>query len=199
MKLFVQVLVALVSIVGLFLLLGFVVTEQSNINEVKVKAPVEWCWNTYQDESRISDWMEGVKEIKLTAGTSGKVGAVQKVIMSGAGSNSISSTSSSELARTITKSAKPKSFGYDYSNSYMHGKSAIDFVAQDSFTIIKSTDVFSANDLWMRSVMFLMKSSINKKTQDQFDKLKLIIEQDYKAQLLKESEDQTEIIESESN
>lgn len=194
MKLFLQVLVALILIVGLFLLLGFVVTEQSNINEVKVKAPVELCWNTYLDESRIGEWMEGVKEIQLTAGTSGSVGATQKVIMSGGG-NSLSSTSSSELSRTITKSIKPNTFSYDYSNSYMNGRSDIKFTAIDSFTTIKSTDVFSANDLWMRSVMFLMKSSINSKTQKQFDQLKLIIEQDYKAQLSKEAEVQTETIE----
>lgn len=187
----IQIVLALVFIVGLFFLLGFIVTEQRNINEVQVKAPIELCWEIYQDESRIGEWMEGVSNIQLIDGTAGRVGAKQKVIMAGAQSSSVSA-SSSELERTITKISAPSTFRYDYTNEMMNGKSEISFLAADSITHIKSMDVFSGKQLWLRSSLFLMKSSINKKTQAQFEKLKLIIEQEYKAQLKQEAERESE-------
>ena len=193
---FIQIVLALVFLVGLFFLLGFVVTEQRNINEVQVKAPIELCWEIYQDESRISEWMKGVSSIQLIEGTAGRVGAKQKVIMAGAQGSSVS-TSSAELERTITEVSAPKTFSYDYTNQMMSGRSEISFLANDSTTYIKSTDVFSGKKLWLRSTLFLMKSSINNKTQAQFEKLKMIIEQDYKAQLKQEAERTSKIIDTE--
>lgn len=193
MKLFLQITITLIVIFGLFFLLGYVVKEQTNVNEVVVNAPVEFCWDVYQDESRISDWMEGVKSITLTEGLAGRVGAKQKIVMSSSEGSSLSA-SASELSRTITKVSAPNNFSFDYTNSIIDGRSDITFITNDSTTIIKSVDKFSGKELWMRSTMFLMKSSINSKTQAQFDRLKLIIENDYKAQLKKQTETQIDTI-----
>lgn len=191
MKMFLQIVFALLFIVGLFFLLGYMVTEQKNINEVKVKAPMEVCWSIYRDESRLSEWMEGVSSIELTEGRAGEVGSKQRMIMSSPEGASITS-SASELTRTITKVSEPKAFSYDYTNAMMDGNSHISFSQRDSMTTIKSVDVFSGKKLWLRSTLFLMKKSINDKTQIQFDKLKDIIEYDYKTQLKKQAKSQTE-------
>jgi len=181
MKFLLQIAAVLIIVAGLFFLLGYLVSEQRNINEVQVKAPIELCWDICQDESRLSEWMEGVSGIQLVAGAAGQVGSKQKVIMSSV------ENSTSELQRTITKVSKPTVFSYDYTNDMMTGRSEITFLARDSITTIKSTDIFSGKKLWLRSTLYLMKSSINRKTQAQYEKLKDIIENDYKVQLRNEA------------
>lgn len=193
MKLLLQIIIALLIIVGLFLLLGYIVTEQKNINEVEVNAPIEVCWNVYRDESRLGKWMEGLSRIDLIEGQSGQVGAKQKITMVSVDGAEITN-SGSELFRTITKVVEPSAFSYDYSNAHMDGRSAITFSQNDSTTLIKSVDIFSGKKLWLRSTLFLMKSSINSNTQVQFDKLKQLIENDYKDQLNREAEIQNEIM-----
>ena len=187
MKLFLQIVFAFLFIVGLFFLLGYVLKEQRNINEIAVNAPIETCWNVYTDESRLSEWMDGFVSADLIEGLPGAVGSKQRMIMSSVEGSKISNTGS-ELFRTITKVSKPNAFSYDYTNALMDGTSEITFLTKDSITTIKSVDVFRGKKLWLRSVMFLMKSSINTKTQDQFDKLKLIIENDHQAKLKNEAE-----------
>ncbi len=194
MKLFLQVIVILGTIIGLFFLLGYLVTEQKSVSQIEVKAPVELCWKIYQDESRISEWMQGVKDIELIEGVGGAVGAKQKIVMNSTDQSSISA-SNAELVRTITQIKKPRLFSYDYTNPLMKGHSEITFTTRDSTTTIKSVDAFTADALWLRSVLFLMKSSINKKTQSQFDKLKEIIEYDYNNQLKEAAESLNETIE----
>lgn len=194
MKMFFQIAIALIAIVGLFFALGYLVKEQKNISEIVVKAPRELCWEVFQDESRMGEWMEGVVGVDMiTKETAVTVGTKQKVRMSNAGGSSIG-TSKSDLIRTITKVAQPKAFSYDYTNGIIDGSAAITFTASDSITTIKSVNLFRAKELWMRSTLFLIKSSINRNTQAQFDRLKVLIENDYQAQLNQQAEDQIETI-----
>jgi len=193
MKMFLQISIALITIVGLFFALGYLVKEQKNINEIVVKAPRELCWEVYQDESRISEWMESVIGVDMiTDDTIVTVGTQQQIRMSSATGASIAE-SGSDLFRTITEVVEPRLFSYDYTSGMIDGNASITFTANDSTTTIKSVNLFSAKELWMRSTLFLIKSSINKDTQAQFDRLKILIENDYKAQQEKQAKDQIEL------
>lgn len=187
MKFFLQILLIILLIVGLFFLLGFIVAEQRTLSQIEVKAPRALCWDVFQDEDLMSEWMDGVERIDLIQGTKGSIGSKQKITMkSSSGSDKLS-----QLVRTITKNSSPSSYSYEYTNAILDGTTEVSFNISDSTTIIRNEDVFTAKELWMRSTLFLMKSSINKRTQNQFDKLKTIIESKYQAQLSTETSTDT--------
>ena len=197
MKFILQIVLVILVIIGLFFLLGYIVTEQRNISEVEVKAPRDLCWDIFQNENMMSEWMEEVERISMIEGTKDSVGSKQKITMkSTSGSDKLSEVS--QLVRTITKNSPPSGYSYDYTNAILDGSTAVSFSISDSITIIRSEDVFSAKELWMRSTLFLMQGSIEKRTQNQFNKLKTIIENKYQTILSNDTLSISEIIKIEN-
>jgi len=187
MKMLLQILAAIIVVIFLFFLMGYLVREQSNVNEIEVKAPISFCWDIYHDETKLTQWMQGIVRIEMVEETEGMVGAKQKIVMkTSPGAGDIADDS--DLFRTITKIDQPTYFSYDYNSNILDGSKEVSFqMYRDSITIIKEMDVFSANDLWMRSVIFLMRNSLQEKTQSQFDQLKLLIENEYALKLAQDS------------
>lgn len=193
MKFFLQILIALCCLIGLFFLLGYVLKYQAVDTEIVVNAPANICWDVYHDETKIGDWLEGIDRINLISGVKQQVGAKQEIKMKKASNTSFMGDATT-LLRTVTSSRPNRSYAYDYESSMLNGSTEVNFTAQDSTTRIKSVDKFRAKKLWVRSTLYLMNKSIKTRTQAQFDNLKSIIEMEYQAQLERDSLSNTEMI-----
>ena len=186
MKFFLQIILALSVIVILFFALGYIVKEQKNINRIEVKAPIRFCWDVFQDDNKLSQWMSGVDRIEYINGTASLPGTQQRIKMKSVDKSKLSA--GSELTRTITQNDAPTFFSYEYSNEILDGYTNVKFeMLSDSATVITNEDVFTANSLWMRSALFLMKSSVEKRTQSNFDQLKTIIENEFALKVSQDS------------
>lgn len=186
MKFFLQIILALIVIVLLFFALGYMIKEQKNVNQIEVQAPIRFCWDVFQDDSKLPQWMSGVDKIEYVTGTVVEPGTQQKIIMKSVDKSSLSGVS--ELIRTITQIDPPTFFSYEYSNDMLNGYTDVRFEMKgDSITTITNQDVFAAKSLWMRSTLFLMKGSVEKRTQSHFDQLKSIIENEYALQVTQDS------------
>lgn len=186
MKFFLQIILAVLVIVILFFALGYMVKEQRNVNQIEVQAPIRFCWDVFQDDKKLPQWMSGVERIEYIKGAEAVPGNQQKIIMKSVGKSNLSGDS--ELIRTITQNDSPTFFSYEYSNDILDGYTDVRFdMIGDSATVITNQDVFAAKSLWMRSTLFLMKGSVEKRTQSHFDQLKTIIENEYALNLAQDS------------
>lgn len=179
MKFFLQILAVIAIVLLLFFLLGYVVSTQANVSKVEVNAPIEFCWDIFHDEKKVTQWMDGIESLIYISGSKNQVGAKQKLNLK---SNTQTSGLSefSEVVRTVQQVDQPTYFSYDYSNDMLSGSTEVRFEMRgDSATVITNVDSFRASQLWMRSVLFLMKGSIQEKSQVQFDQLKNLIENEY--------------------
>lgn len=178
MKFFLQILAIIGFIIVLFFLLGYSVSQQTNISTIEVKAPIKYCWDMFHNEEKMVQWNDGVEGVEFISGSKFQVGAQQKITLASDDANQLSSLS--EIVRTIKKIDAPTFYQYDYSNDILDGSTTVRFERRgDSATLITNEDKFKAKKLWMRSILFLMKPSIGKKSQAQFDRLSGMIENEH--------------------
>ena len=71
------IIVALLAII--FFGKGLLTPQVSYESEIVVNKPVNEAWAIMSDESRISEWLPGIKKMELISGTENKVGAVSKI------------------------------------------------------------------------------------------------------------------------
>lgn len=171
MKYLKYLLATVVVIALLFFGKGFLTPSLSYSSEITVDKSINEAWAVMNDESKISEWLKGIKKVEHVSGEKGTVGAVTKYTFDQDGQESI-------ILETI-KSIKPKE---QISMEFlMEGVMTMDyqtnFSEKNGKTHIKSSTVTKGVNMFTRSMISFMKNSMQEQEDENMSNLKKLIEE----------------------
>ncbi len=164
-------LIGIISLLALLVIAnGFLTPSITYTSETMVDKPVEEAMAVMTDESKLSQWLNGLTDIEHISGEKNTVGAVTKYTYIDEGQESI-------IIETI-KSIQPNdhvalSFVME---DVMDMEYKIDFKEKDGKTHIHSSTTTKGTSLLMRSLIPFMKSSMKAQEDKNMYKLKNLID-----------------------
>jgi len=151
MKIIKYILYAILALIVLFLLIGFVKPEVDYGAEIVVDKPVKEAWAVTQDESKYAQWLEGFKSIELLSGEKGQVGSTYKVTVNpGEGQEDF------EMVETVQSLKEFEHVEMTFDSKAMNFYQKMSFDEQDGKTKIKTDSKVKGKGIFMRSMFALM-------------------------------------------
>lgn len=165
-------------ILGLIVLLalvffgrGMLAPVISYSSEISVDKPVKEAWAVMNDESKISEWLQGITKVEHVSGEKGAVGAVTHYTVSDNGQESI-------IVETIKAINPEESIAMDFEmEGVMYMDYHLDFSEKDGTTHIKSSTKTNGIGLFMRSMISFMKKTMQAQEDENMNNLKKLIEE----------------------
>ena len=171
MKLLKYFLGIIALLVLFFIAKGFVSPSISYDSEIVVEQSLEEAWAVMNDESKISQWLKGIKDIKHLSGEKGTVGAVTQYTFDQNGQETL-------VVETITSINENQHISMDFvMEGVMLMDYRMDFETKEGKTHITSSTTAEGQGLLMRSLLSFMTSSMQDQEDENMNNLKKIIEE----------------------
>lgn len=169
MKVLRYVLLALTLLAGAFFMVGFFTPDFTYNTLIQVNESKEKSFKVFNDESRMSEWLYGFKSIERISGNPNEPGSRYKLIIEDQGK---------EFAMTeVMKAFEPdKRLAFLIDNEVMTIDVDIHFRETDTGTEITSSNTVKGKNLFWRSLFPFYKSTFQNKSQEDYLRLKKIIE-----------------------
>ncbi len=154
----------------LFVAKGFITPSITYGSKIVVDKPITEAWNVMNDESKVSQWLEGMTKMEHISGEKGKVGQVTRYTYNQDGQESI-------IVETM-KSIKPEEHvAMDFvMEDVMTMDYRMDLSTENGKTIIQSTSTTEGIGMFMRSMISFMEGSMQQQEDLNMGKLKEVIE-----------------------
>lgn len=166
LKTFLGILVLLTLI---FIGRGLLTPSINYTSETTVDKPIKEAWEVMQDESKITQWLEGIKDIKFVSGEKGTVGAVTEYTF-------VQNGAESTVIETIKAITPQKQIQMDFSApGAMDMAYTVDYSTLDGKTLIKSTTDVVGQGFFMRCLIPWIKSSMTGQEDKNMANLKKLI------------------------
>ena len=165
------IIVALLAII--FFGKGLLTPQVSYESEIVVNKPVNEAWAIMSDESRISEWLPGIKKMELISGTENTVGAVSKIFFEENGEEMI-------MEETITAITPNEHMAMTFTMDFMDMDYEMHLTDEDGKTRIKSNSNTTGNGIMAKSILSFMKSAMKKQEDTNMNNLKTVIENNTK-------------------
>ncbi|MFQ5639147.1 MAG: SRPBCC domain-containing protein [bacterium] len=169
MKILKGVLGILAAFVIGFFLVGFFVPTFTYLSKVVVDKPVGEAFAIFNDESRLGEWLAGFKSIESVSGEPNQVGSTYKLVIEDEGEVM-------EMMGTVTAFVENELLSFHLVNDVMTVDTDIRFVSQGDRTEITATQKVEGRNLFWKSLLPLFQSVITQKSQENYDRLKTVIE-----------------------
>ncbi|MEL6968699.1 MAG: SRPBCC family protein [Bacteroidota bacterium] len=164
----------LLGLIGLLALLffgrGLMTPNVSYGSEITVDKPLAEAWAVANDESKTTEWLQGLTNVEHVSGEKGAVGAVTQYTFSQDGQESI-------ILETLKEIRPNEHVAMDF---LMEGVMAMDyqmdFSEADGKTTIKSSTVAEGLGMFMRSMFAWTKGSMIAQEDENMGNLKALIE-----------------------
>lgn len=159
-------------ILGLFLLtviIGLIFPKFNYSNEVVINKPVEKVWNTFMDETKTSQWLDGYQSSKIIKGNHLEVGCVSKMKF-------ISEGEQMEFTETITAIEPNKRFAFDMDAGVFLGHTEITLTPQGNGTKLTATNLVDGNNVMYDAMFYFFKNTFKENGQKSYDNLKALVE-----------------------
>lgn len=151
MKLLKYVLYAILALIVLYLLLGFIKPEVGYGAEIVVDKPVEEAWAVSQDETKYPEWLEGFKSMELLSGDKFQEGSTYKIIVNpGDGQQDF------EMIETLKSIKENESIEMEFDADGMNFYQTMSFNEADGKTTIKTDSKVLGKGMMMRSMFAMM-------------------------------------------
>ena len=161
-------LIALLGI--LFIAKGFITPSISYTSEVVVDKPMKEVWAVMNDESKTSQWIDGIKKQEHVSGEKGTIGAVTKYTFVENGQESI-------MLETIKALRPNEHIAMDFvMEDVMEMDYSMDTHVKDGKTHIKSSTTTRGIGVFMRSMVSFMQSTMQAQEDENLNNLKKLIE-----------------------
>ncbi len=158
-------------LVIIFIGRGILTPSLSYNSEIMVDKPINEAWAVMNDESKISQWLKGIKEVEHVSGEKGTVGAVTKYTFDEDGQESI-------IFETIKTIRPNEHITMDFlMEGVMEMNYQVDFTEKDGKTHIQSSTVNKGIGMFMRSMLSFMKNSMQAQEDENMSNLKKLIEE----------------------
>lgn len=170
MKYLKYILGVLALIALLFIAKGFLTPSITYSSKIIVDKPVQEAWAVMNDESKISEWLKGIKKVEHVSGEKGKVGAVTKYTFVENGEESI-------VVETLKATRPNEHVALDFvMKDVMTMDYKVDFKEVDGKTHIESSTITEGSGLIMRSVVSFLQGTMQAQEDENMDNLKVLIE-----------------------
>lgn len=169
MKILKFVLGAVIGFAIVFFSVGIFAPSFTYENKVEVNAPVEKAWAIFTDESRMGDWLTGFQSIETISGNPGEVGCKYRVVFIENGEEMV-------MTEEVTAFQENEIFAFTLDADPLISDVEVKFTGDESKTEIIATNHVEGKNLLWKSTLRLMKFMIANRGQEQYDKLKEIIE-----------------------
>ena len=164
----------LLGIIALLTLLfigrGMLTPSITYSSEIITDKSVKEAWAVMNDESKISQWLEGITNVKHISGEKGKVGAVTQYTYEENGEESI-------LLETMKAIRPNEHVAMDFlMEGVMEMDYQVNFNEKDRQTHIQSSTTTKGIGVFMRSMMPFMESAMQSQEDANMQNLKNLIE-----------------------
>lgn len=173
MKYLKYIIIFLILIAIVFVGKGLLTPEVSYESEIVVNKPVKEAWAVMSDESRISEWLEGIKKMELVSGTANTVGAVSKIYVEENGQEMV-------MEETITAIKPNEHIAMTFTMDFMDMDYEMHLTQEDGKTRIKSNSKTTGNGFMARSILSFMKGTMKKQEDTNMNNLKTVIDNNTK-------------------
>ncbi len=189
MKFLKYVLGILAFLLICFLAIGMISPSITYESEITVEKSAAEAWAVMNDESKTTEWLQGIKTIEHISGDKGKVGAVTKYIFD-------DGNGEQELFETMKSITPEEQVKMDFTmEGVMDMDYTMDFMEEDGTTKMKSTTIVKGGSLMMKSLVPMMKGSMIKQEEVNMGNLKKLIDgntTDYFPVLVEKAEEASE-------
>ncbi len=171
MKILKIVLGIILSLFTLFLLAGVFSKKVTYESEFTVQKPIEEAWAVFTDETKLGDWMDGLKSYELLEGEKNAPGSKYRIVV-------VQRGETMEMTETILTFKVNEQFVNTIDNDVLTSQNTMDFIAdsENSTRILSKTDAYGKGILY-RSIFFFMKSYFVKENEKMNSNLKKLIEE----------------------
>ena len=166
----INILVALALAAGLgFVALGMATAEFEYSNEVRVSAPVDETYATYQDPERLGIWLEGFVSIQYLRGEPETVGAFYRLTFEEGGEPVI-------FTEEITGLIENEFVSITLDNPMMVLDVSTRFEADGAGTRMLTSNTVRPKGLFYRALLRLMRNRMQARQASDYERLKRLIE-----------------------
>ena len=165
------IIIALLAII--FFGKGFLTPVVSYESEVIVNKPVKETWAVMSDESRVSEWLKGIKKMELVSGTENTVGAVSKIYFEENGEEMV-------MEETITAIKPNEHIAMTFTMDFMNMDYEMHLQDQDDKTRILSKSETTGNGIMAKSILSFMTKSMKAQEEKNLKNLKSVIDNNTK-------------------
>lgn len=169
---YLKYLLGIITVIALlFIGKGMLTPSLSYSSEIMVNKSINEAWAVMNDESKISQWLKGIKEVEHVSGEKGTVGAVTKYTFDEEGQEST-------ILETIHAIRPNEHIAMDFvMEGVMIMDYQVDFTEKDGKTHLKSSTVTKGVGMFMRSMVSFMKNSMQDQEDENMNNLKKLIEE----------------------
>lgn len=140
-------------------------------SEITIEKTAKECWAVMNDESKLSQWIQGYQKSELLSGVAGTKGAVSNVYVVDQGNEMIMKETVNEVIPekllAMTFNMEDMSMDMDYKMT---------FTENNGKTLIKSQTTTTGNGLFARSIVSFMKGMMKSQEDINMNNLKKTIE-----------------------
>ncbi len=158
------------ALVAIFFLLGVFTPKVSYSTEVEVNKSLNESWAVFMDESKASQWVEGLEGMELLSGTKNEVGATSKITI-------VQNGETMEMTEEVMAIKEMEQYALKFEMDVMTNQVDIKFAAKDdNTTIITTNAIAEGKGMFMRSMFALMKGAFKDQNDKMYNRLKEEIE-----------------------
>jgi len=167
---FLKYILGIVLLLALiFFALGFVKPSTTYDSTVTVDKSLDEAWAVMNDESKISEWINGIKDVRHVSGTKGRVGAVTEYTFDQGGQET-------KMLETIRELKDKEYIRMDFDiKDVMTMDYKMSMVDKGGKTKLHSETTVTGQGMFMKSMMSLMGSGMKSQEDVNMDKLKKLI------------------------
>lgn len=162
-------LIGLIGITLAFFSLGFFHPSFNYQNQVEVNASVEESFKNFIDDSLTSEWLVGYVGKEILSGKELVVGS--RFLMHFEQDGELF-----EFTEELIEYKKNEKFVFEMNTDFFKGTVGIYFEGNEEKTTIKAFTSSEGNNLFYRSMFYLLKSAFQQQAQVNYDLLKDLIE-----------------------
>lgn len=162
----------LVLIIGFFAL-GFIRPAVEYDSVIVVDKSIEEAWAIMSDETRVGEWLEGVKRMEPVSGTPNTVGAVSNIYVDNGGEEMM-------MKETITKYDAPNVIAMNFTMDMMDMEYEMNLQEKGGKVEIKSTSKTIGNGMIFKSIVAMMPSMMKAQEDTNMNNLKKVINENTK-------------------
>ena len=139
--------------------------------EIVVDKPIQEAWAVMNDESKVAQWLKGMKKMEHISGEKGAVGAVTKYTFEQDGQESI-------ILETMKTIRPNEQVAMDFiMEDVMTMDYKMDLIEKNGKTHLKSSTIAEGEGMFMRSMISFMESSMQAQEDENMNNLKKLIEE----------------------
>ena len=159
----------IVALAVIFLLIGVFVPTVAYEHKITVNASLEKSFSVFISDSRLGEWLTGFVSLELTGGEPETVGSTYRVVTEENGEEIV-------MNEVVTAFIKNERFTHTLENDVLMGEIDARFSGDSTGTEIAVMTQFTGKNMLWRSILPLFKSMMIEQAQNDFNKLKEIIE-----------------------